>query len=483
MPLMRAAIYTRASLDRTGEGKSTDRQYEECKRLLEYKRWQEVAHKSDVSISAYGEKERPAWNETLAMIEAKEVDVVVAWHLDRLTRNMADLEKLILLCEGSGVLVATATGDIDLTNDTGRMVARILAAVARQEVERKAARQKLAHVQRREAGKPWAGVKMLGYSPDGSIIEHEAKAIREAAEDVIEKRASLAEIGRRWQELGLESPYKDRDKPWSSAGVRKVLANPRLAGFVTSTTKGPDGRRVMEVLGEGDWEPIVSESTLTLVTAVLSDKTRVRGKAKTGPKPANLLTGIMRCSKCGETVRAGTKRGVPSYMCPKWHTQVDRGDADKLVRSSFAAAISTSAPGAVVESEERVMGPDEVFDKIYTLRERSGTLALSYAKGHTSEQAFNAANDEIHQQIRELEEAMPEVQSQREWERLRADMVKNFLGQSMDEQRKVLDKKAIVTLNPGVRGKAGAKRQIEVQVKAKRGETDVLIPAFVPEGN
>lgn len=474
---MRAVIYTRASLDRTGEGKSNERQHEECQRLVAFKRWEPVAHEADVSISAYGEKDRPAWNRVLAMIEAGEVDVVVAWHLDRLTRNMADLERLILLCERHGVSVATATGDIDLTNDAGRMVARILAAVARQEVERKAARQRLAHVQRRSEGRPWAGVKMLGYDRDGSIIEKEAAAIREAMEDVIESRASLAELGRRWHEIGLRSPYKADDKPWTPRGVKKVLTNPRLAGFITITRK-EDGRSTVEVLGEGDWEPIVSETTLTLVTSKLNDPERLRGKEKRGRKPANLLTGIMQCRKCGATVRAGSKRGVPSYMCPEYHAQVDRKAADELVQGAFAVVLATGTPGAVLPSSEPVDDPEGVMDEIKRLRERQSLLARTLARGITSEDAYEAASVEIHEQITTLEAKLTGAVDEVEWQRVRAQSVRDFLGQSMEDQRQVLARKAIVTLSPGVRGRAGAKRQIEVQVRSKRGSSDVLIHAF-----
>ena len=96
--------------------------------------------------------------------------MVLAWHLDRLTRNMLDLETLILLAEDHGVGVATVTGDIDLTSDVGRMVARILAAVARAEVERKGARQRRANQQRRAEGKRWtSGWRPFGYELDGTL--------------------------------------------------------------------------------------------------------------------------------------------------------------------------------------------------------------------------------------------------------------------------------------------------------------------------
>lgn len=469
---MRAVIYTRASLDRTGEGKSNARQEEECNRLCEYKRWEVVGREADVSISAYGKKDRPAWNSVLAMIEAGEVDVVVAYHLDRLTRNMGDLEKLILLCEEHNVVVATATGDMDLTNDTGRMVARILAAVARQEVERKAARQKLAHAQRRSEGRPWAAVKMLGYERDGRVIEAEAEAIREAMKDVIDERASLAELGRRWQQLGLTSPYKDPSKPWTPRGVKKVLTNPRLAGYVVH-----DG----EVIGRGNWDAIVDETTMTLAVAKLSSPERMNGKVKSGRTASNLLTGIMVCAKCGSTVRAGMKRGVETYMCSQWHTTVPRLDADELVRGAIAATVAVSAPASILGGVAPKVDADAVADEVEALRERQKALARSFARGVTSEAAYEAAAEEVAAQIAELEAGVVSSGASVDWFKLRGESVTNFLAKDMAEQRRVLERIAIVRLHGAGGGASSARRQVEVIVKGQRGQTEVEIPAHVPE--
>lgn len=469
---MRAVIYTRASLDRTGEGKSNARQKEEAERLCTYKRWEVVAVEEDISISAYTEKERPAWLRVLSMIEAGEVDVVVAFHLDRLTRNMADLEKLILLCEKHGVSVATATGDIDLTNDTGRMVARILAAVARQEVERKAARQRLAHVQRRAEGRPWAAVKMLGYERDGSVIEGEAEAIREAMKDVLEDRASLAELGRRWHERGLSSPYKSEDKPWSPRGVKKVLTNPRLAGLITY-----EG----EVLGKGNWKPIVDETTMTTVVAKLSAPDRMVGKAKAGRHATNLLTGIMRCAKCDSTLRAGSARGKPTYVCGKWHVSVPREEADALVRSSFAAAVAVTSPGSILGANRVEVDGEAVAEELGRLRRRQEMVTLSFARGITTEDAFEKASVDFAEQIKELEAKVEGVRGSVDWGAVRAESVRHFLDQDMAEQRRVLTRVAIIKAHPAGGRSSSARRQVEMLVKAKRGDTDIEIPAHLPQ--
>lgn len=119
----RAVIYTRVSLDRTGQGASNERQEAKCRALAELRDWEVVAVEADISKSAYSGVERPAWKRVLKMIREDEVDIVIAWHIDRMTHSMTDLEELILLAEEHNVGVATATGDIDLTTDVGRMVA------------------------------------------------------------------------------------------------------------------------------------------------------------------------------------------------------------------------------------------------------------------------------------------------------------------------------------------------------------------------
>jgi len=493
---MRAVIYTRASLDRTGEGKSNARQREEALRLVEYKRWDLVTVDGepsidDISISAYGKKNRPGWNKVLSMIEAGEVDVVVAYHLDRLTRNMADLEKLILLCEQHSVSVATATGDIDLTNDTGRMVARILAAVARQEVERKAARQKLAHNQRRAEGKPWAGVKMLGYTNHGELIEEEANAIREAVQDVLAERASLAEIGRRWSACELRSPYqKIKDeagnvigwKHWTPRGVKNVLTNPRIAGLITVTLRNEKGAATgIEVVGEGDWEPIVDETDLAVLVAKLNSPERTNGSKKSGRLPSNLLTGIMRCAKCDGTVRAGSKRGVETYICGDWHTQVPRAEADRLVRFAFAGAVALGSPGAILEARSPEVDPEDAATEIAALRERQGVLARSFARGFTPETDYEAAVADIAQQINDLESKVESTASSVDWYGIRKESVLNFVGQDMMEQRRVLERTAIIKMHPVGHGRTGAQNQIEMWVKGRRAGREILIPAHKPK--
>lgn len=329
-------IYRRASLDATGEERSVDRQLEACEKHAELKGYEVVSVQTDNSISAYGGKDRPGWQGVLELIRAGEVDVVLAWHLDRMTRSMLDLEELILLSEDHEVGIATVTGDIDLTTDVGRMVARILAAVARAEVERKAARQRLANAQRAAAGTPWTGgARPFGYADDhATVVEEEAAAIRKGAELAL-AGVSMREIARQWDAAGLRSWRAERgelDTGWTGRGVKGVLVSPRYAGIRTY-----QGKEV----GLAQWPAILDRETHLALKAKLTDPSRLYRATHTGRTPANLLSSIARCAQCGNKVNASASRGKPTYTCrPGGHVHSPRELVDAHVTAELVAYLS-----------------------------------------------------------------------------------------------------------------------------------------------
>lgn len=395
----RAVIYCRASLDATGKEESVHRQEQACRMLADIRGWDVVAVEVDNSISAYDEeKVRPGWDRVLGMMEDGTVDVLVAWHLDRLTRSMLALERLILLAEKSKVGVATATGDIDLTTDTGRMVARILAAVARAEVERKGARAKLANKARADKGIPWgSGPRAFGYDQSGlEIIESEAAAIREAATLVI-NGTPLNQIARLWMDRGLVSTHAANGKAngtgkggkgWSARGVRNVLLSPRYAG-----------RRVYngEDLGEGVWTPILDLDTYLAVREKLEDPSRFKGPGL-GRAPQTLLTGIARCGTCGHTVKASVSRGRLDYKCRNFCVQMPRAFADEWV----GAWIVDMASDPNILTRLNPQGDAEV-EKAKTdvaeSRERLDRLATSFALGAIDQRQLEAGTKELRRQL------------------------------------------------------------------------------------
>src|SRR3954452_12524707 len=99
----RAVIYCRQSLDRTGDALAVTRQREDAEALCRERGWTVLDVIIDNDVSASNGKPRPGFLRVLDLVDGRKVDVVVAWHVDRLVRKLADLETVIEGCERSGV--------------------------------------------------------------------------------------------------------------------------------------------------------------------------------------------------------------------------------------------------------------------------------------------------------------------------------------------------------------------------------------------
>ena len=420
----------------------------------------------DISISGYGTKKRPARERVLGMIERGEVDLVVAWHMDRMTRNMRDLEELITIAEERGVGIATVNGDIDLTNHTGRMVARILAAVARAEVERKGARQKRANLQRARAGVfKHTGFRAFGYTKTGEVVEGEAVLIREAAEMIL-NGAPLRAVVRRWNELAVPTPRSRKNMAgWTHGSVRSILLNPRNAGIATYNG---------EEVGRGQWEPIISEETHVLLVATLTDPTRAKGDKTLGNKPRNLLSGIALCGECGYPVEAGSSNGTRVYKCSNElgeHITTRRDHADEIVRSAFALAVGATTPGTLTEPRDRTV-PAALWAERERINEKLEKLTVSWTTGGITDRMFEAGSTSLQAQLDEIESRIEETAHEPEDMNLRWEEARKFLALDLWGQRRVLEALTEIKLWPkNKRRNVPMKHQATVYVTDLGGRT------------
>jgi site-specific DNA recombinase len=233
---VRTAIYTRISLDSSGEGPGIQRQLDECLALADRLGWQVVARLSDKDVSAFNGKRRDGFEDLLDGLKNKRFGAVIVWHVDRLYRTLKDLARLLEVA--SGVQIRTVNGgDFDLSTATGRMVATILGSVAVQESEHKGERQRAANAQKATAGTWQTANRCSGYTTDGDPVEPEASALRAAVIDVLAGH-SVQSIAKRWNAAGLTGTL---GRPWNSPGVRRTLINPRYVALKVhrGTVVGP----------------------------------------------------------------------------------------------------------------------------------------------------------------------------------------------------------------------------------------------------
>lgn len=437
---MRAFVYLRQSMDREGSGAAVERQRVDCLKLCADRSWEVARTFVDNDVSASSRKPRPEYTEMLAAIERGEADVVVAWHVDRLTRKLTDLEHLIEIAQSTGLRIATVTGDVDLSTDAGRLVGRILASVARGEVERKGARQKRAHQQAAQDGRPAGGRRAFGYSKDGmALVPEEAQHVREGYAELL-TGSSLKAIARRWNAAGATTTAGN---PWRHDNVREVLKNPRYAGL--RAYRG-------EVVGEAVWPPVVDEDTHAAAVALLSLPER-RTTNNTARK--HLLPGIARCWKCGSDVTTGHSRhGKRLYVCRDRKCISRKADpVDELVNSVIVERLSR--PDAI-ELLSGSSAPDvaALRAKSVAIRERMDDLAVGLEEGiltlgavRKSSERLRAELDKIDAEIAASTKAgflVPLLGS--------GDVATAWENTELAQKRAVIDGLMTVTLAPPERG-------------------------------
>lgn len=380
--MTRAAIYLRISLDRSGEMLAVDRQREDCMAIIKRRGWELVQEYSDNSISASKSNvHRPAYNEMVADFQAGRFDALVCWDLDRLTRQPRQLEDWIDAATERGLSLVTANGEADLTTDAGRLFARIKAAVAREEVERKGARQRRAALQRAETGRHTSFKPGFGYTAHSEIVEPQAKIVRElfrrfaAGETVYGLTMWLNESG--------VKPMQSAE--WSRTTVRDMLANPRYAARVV--------HRGQLVPVQGTWEPIVEPGLFDTVQAILNDPRRKTNHWGVARK--HLLTGIARCGTCGETVRGS----ADAYVCTARCHSKARKHVDAHVLEVVRARLAMLGP-LDLSGESH----DPVLDaRSMELRGRLATIESDYDAGHIDGRRYAAATEKVQAELVELD--------------------------------------------------------------------------------
>lgn len=388
---MNVIVYTRISLDRTGAGDGVSRQREDALELAQRRGWNVSAVFEDNDISASGMRRRPGFESSLEAIRAGEASVLVAWSLDRLTRNRRDTVRLIETCQAAGAMIALVRGsDMDMSTPSGRLIADVLASVARAEIEVKSDRQRRANLQRAKAGKPHAGRRAYGYSRDGhEVVESEADVIRGGFEALL-SGGSLRSIARRWNEAGATSPAGN---PWRPDSVRDVLNNPRYAA--RRYYLGDD-------MGPGEWPAVVSEDVSIAARAVLSDPTR---STTTQRATRYLLASLAECGRCDNGSKVATARtsaGTRIYKCTA------RGDLarnaatlDEYVTEVVLARLS--APDAALTFSSATVDLAAIRAELDQQRERQDLAAGLFAGGSISAAQLTTISAESARRVEGLE--------------------------------------------------------------------------------
>jgi site-specific DNA recombinase len=394
----RVGLYTRLSQDR-GATTSIERQDAEAREYVEGIGAAVVGTWSDPEASAYSERvHRPGFDALLAAATAGEIDAVCVWALDRLTRQPAQMERVIGLMRRSGLrLLSVKDGRIDL--EAGALVPRFLTWRAEAESERisqrvKSANRKAAREGRAHSGgpRPWGHERGCR-----ELREDEAALIREAAGRVIAGE-SMYGISMSWRERGVQTPT---GTAWTGGNLCKMLAKPRIAGY-----RERDGELYRSDPTDGGIAPILDDATWRRLRAIIGDPSRRRPEVRT---TRHLLSGVLWCGGCGHRMVCGMSHGRRVYKCqPANHpgacglVSIAADSAEQVVAGAWIEAFNGPDSIAAVASRNGHHEAGEV--ELSELRERLASATRAhFVEGVLPRDGYMDAKRELEGRIADIE--------------------------------------------------------------------------------
>src|SRR4051812_46598616 len=164
----RCAIYTRKSTEHglEQEFNSLDAQREACEAYIKSQAsqgWKVLAKRYDDPAYSGGNLDRPALQRLLADINTGEVDIIVVYKIDRLTRSLADFAKLVETFDARSISFVAVTQQFNTTTSMGRLTLNVLLSFAQFERELASERVKDKIAASRKKGKWTGGTVPLGY--------------------------------------------------------------------------------------------------------------------------------------------------------------------------------------------------------------------------------------------------------------------------------------------------------------------------------
>lgn len=373
---MRTAIYIRVSTeDQAREGYSIAAQKDKLQAYCISQGWDIEDFYIDDGYSAK-DLNRPEMKRMIENIEKGLIDCVLVYRLDRLTRSVLDLYKLLELFEKHNCKFKSATEVYDTTTAMGRMFITIVAALAQWERENAAERIKFGMQQMVKEGKYPGGKVNFGYKlENGKVQPHEEEAtiVNTIFDIYIEGNGD-----NRTAYLINNMGYRTRSgKLWTGKQIRDILMNPIYIGRFF----------YMNEYHEGIVPAIIDEKKFEIAQKMRESR---RGKHPRQASSDYIFSGVLHCARCGKSMPGKLSHGTTKNGKYAQRTYTCRGMYTKLCDMPMV--------NEKMVEEAFLQYVNNLYDEI---------MAMDIASSYTSEEK------EVSEQIKLIKKQLEEIKKRR----------------------------------------------------------------------
>ncbi|GGK60186.1 recombinase family protein [Ornithinimicrobium pekingense] len=448
----KAAVYARISKDTEGVGAGVQRQVADCQNLAESLGWTVADTYIDNDLSAYTGKPRPEYARMLADLADGLVDGVLCYHMDRLTRRPKELEEFVEALDAAAVKhVRFVAGHTDIGTGDGLMMARVMGAFASHESASKTRRMERKWEQDALEGKPRrSGTRPFGYAADAvTLVPEEAAIIRQLVDRFLagESTRSLCV----W--LKEEGVATTSGGNWQTSTLKQILTSGRIAGY-----REHRGVKVAKAV----WEPIITEEQHRQVLA------HVEARKRSGRRAPQryLLSGMLRCGRCGNRLYSSARRDTRRYVCQAGPDHfgcgrltvvadpVERLIADAVLHRLDSPQMADALAGKVSSDERTAVLSQALEEDEAQMQE----LAQAYAAKQIRMSDWLTAKKPIEERIENTRRQMDRMNGHTALARVAGqgqELRQQWAGLNLERQhaivKTVLDHAVIRPMTPGVR--------------------------------
>ena len=430
---MRCGSYTRFSSD-SQHPASIDDQRLACARYAAQQGWQLLDEHQyvDAALSGVGVEHRPGYRRLLAALTSPPpFDVLLVDDLSRLSRDAAEILRLVRLLQGLSVKLISVADGIETGHKLSKLVVSMKAVINELYLDDLRDRT-LRGLHGRFARGLHTGGRIYGYrsspvlDPGGrtdttgqplvlgttlTIDPGEARRVRQIF-DWFAGGVSLRAIAHRLNADQVPFPAAPtrrgaKCKGWASSAVRVILLNEKYVGrwvygkriFV----KDPlSGRRRARLRPRTEWQVMEQAKFRKLAVAYPRSRGRLNGRVAGSPSGRpSLFSGVLQCGVCGGTlvvVTGNPQRGERRYGCG-FH----REKGPRICSNQLTVKIDTVEQRLLQSIRSRIMNPDAVHYLIGVVKQHLDTFRSSEEE---TRRDLNKQLQQVDEELRNIERAI-----------------------------------------------------------------------------
>lgn len=380
---MRVTFYARVSTDSDEQKNSLGNQigyYEDF--IKRNKAWTFVPGYIDEGLSGISTKRRENFNRMIEDAECDKFDLVITKEISRFARNTLDSIQYTRQLLNDGVGVFFQNDNINTFDEDSELRLAIMSSIAQDELRKLSSRVKFGQQQAIKQSVVFGNSRIFGYKKDNKrliIDEEQAPMVRELFELYATDEYSMKQL----ETLFWEKGYRNYNgKKIAHSTMSNMISNPKYKGYyvgnkvriVDMFTKKqkflPPEEWVMFKDETGEIVPaIVSEELWDQANVVLRKRSDdVKGRQGIC-NHANLLTGKLYCTHCGEPYYRRESKDKNGNKNSKW------------VCSGKIKNGKDSCPSFAIFEREII---PLLFDVFRDTREASSSMMKEYEKMYRS---------------------------------------------------------------------------------------------------